>query len=40
MARGGRRGRHVIVFRVAPDAEPPTLDVLRILHDTMNPAPT
>lgn len=38
VARGGRKGRHFIVFRVAPDADHPTLDILRILHDAMDTA--
>jgi toxin ParE1/3/4 len=36
VARHGRKGRHLIVFRVAPDTDRPTLDVLRILHDAMD----
>nr|WP_281354736.1 type II toxin-antitoxin system RelE/ParE family toxin [Roseospira navarrensis] len=34
IARGGRKGRHVVLFRVA--AETRTLDVLRLLHDSMD----
>ena len=33
VARNGRRGRHFIVFRTN---YPDTLDVLRILHDSMD----
>ena len=31
-----RRGRHFIVFRMSADKDRPTIDVLRILHDTMD----
>jgi toxin ParE1/3/4 len=34
VARSGRKGRHTIIFRAAP----PFLDVLRILHDSMDMA--
>ncbi|WP_299437298.1 type II toxin-antitoxin system RelE/ParE family toxin [uncultured Rhodospira sp.] len=36
VARQGRKGRHLIVFRVAPNTDHPTLDILRILHDAMD----
>lgn len=34
VARGGRRGRHFILFRVASDE--PFVTVLRLLHDSMD----
>jgi plasmid stabilization system protein ParE len=36
--RRGRSGRHVVYFRVSPLEEPPTIEVLRILHDAMDPS--
>lgn len=36
VARNGNRGRHFILFRRGPDRSKPTIDVLRILHDTMD----
>lgn len=33
VARGGRKGRHFILFR---QSAPDTLDILRILHDSMD----
>ncbi|MFI4988815.1 MAG: type II toxin-antitoxin system RelE/ParE family toxin [Alphaproteobacteria bacterium] len=36
VARQGRRGRHLILFRVADDENRPTVDVLRLLHDAMD----
>ena len=33
LARNGRKGRHFILFRIA---EPHTIDVLRLLHDSMD----
>lgn len=33
VARDGRKGRHFILFRIA---EPHTIDVLRLLHDSMD----
>lgn len=33
VARAGRRGRHFVVFR---PAEPQRIDVLRVLHDSMD----
>ena len=35
VARGGRKGRHFIVFRVG-DANARVIDVVRILHDAMD----
>lgn len=36
IARGRRRGRHLLLFRVQAAAEPPVIEVLRILHDAMD----
>jgi toxin ParE1/3/4 len=36
VARGGRRGRHFILFRVRAGEQPPVVEVLRILHDAMD----
>lgn len=36
VARKGRRGRHFVVFRVSHSSASPTIDVLRILHETMD----
>jgi toxin ParE1/3/4 len=36
VARGQRRGRHFILFRVRADEQPPRIEVLRILHDAMD----
>lgn len=33
IARNGRKGRHFILFRIA---QPHTIEVLRILHDSMD----
>lgn len=33
VARQGRKGRHFVVFRAAPEQ---TIEVLRLLHDSMN----
>ncbi len=33
VARQGRKGRHFVVFRTAPEQ---TIDVLRLLHDSMD----
>ena len=33
VARHGRKGRHFLVFRTAPEQ---TIDVLRLLHDSMD----
>ena len=35
VARAGRKGRHFVMFRVAPDTDR-TVDVLRLLHDAMD----
>ena len=36
VARKGRRGRHLVLFRVGLPGNPPTIDVLRLLHDSMD----
>lgn len=36
IARGSRRGRHFILFRVRREEPPPRIEVLRILHDAMD----
>jgi toxin ParE1/3/4 len=36
VARNGRRGRHFVLFRVAADPVHRQIDVLRILHDSMD----
>ena len=36
VARRGRRGRHVVLYRVGAPEKPPVIDVLRVLHDTMD----
>jgi toxin ParE1/3/4 len=36
VSRMGRRGRHLILFRIAPYGDANTLQVLRILHDAMD----
>jgi len=38
VARNGRKGRHFIVFRIAADPQTidQTIDVLRLLHDSMD----
>jgi len=38
VARAGRRGRHFVLYRIASPSEPPGIDVLRLLHDSMDPA--
>ena len=35
VAQRGRRARHVLVYRIDVSADPPAIDVLRILHDPM-----
>lgn len=35
VARRGRHGRHLVLFRIAPSGEP-VIEVLRILHDQMD----
>lgn len=34
IARGGRKGRHILLFR--PDSETRTIEVLRLLHESMD----
>lgn len=36
VARKGRKGRHFVVFRVAPTPSEHVIDVLRLLHDSMD----
>ena len=36
VARGGRRGRHFVLYRANSRVDPPTIDVLRLLHDSMD----
>jgi len=36
VARQGRKGRHFILFRVTRGAQPEVIEVLRILHDSMD----
>lgn len=36
VARGGRRGRHFVLYRAVSQAEPPIVEVLRLLHDSMD----
>ena len=36
VARVGRRGRHLVLYRSAGASEPSTIDVLRLLHDSMD----
>lgn len=36
VARQGRKGRHFIMFRLAPRASGNVIEVLRILHDSMD----
>ncbi|MDE0331673.1 MAG: type II toxin-antitoxin system RelE/ParE family toxin [Nitrospinae bacterium] len=36
VARGGRRGRHFVLYRVSGVGEPLQIDVLRLLHDAMD----
>lgn len=36
VARKGRKGRHFVVFRVADRLGQKTIDVLRLLHDSMD----
>ena len=36
VARGGRKGRHFVLYRSDSQADPPTIDVLRLLHDSMD----
>jgi toxin ParE1/3/4 len=36
VARRGRRGRHLILFRIAAKSRERTIEVLRLLHDSMD----
>ena len=36
VTREGFKGRHLVMFRVGIPAEPPIIDVLRLLHDSMD----
>ena len=36
VARNGRKGRHLVMFRVGRDQERKVIDVLRLLHDNMD----
>ena len=36
VARQGRRGRHLVLYRVGLPHDPPVIDVLRLLHDSMD----
>ena len=36
VAPGGRKGRHFVLFRANSQTDPPTIDVLRLLHDSMD----
>jgi toxin ParE1/3/4 len=36
IAREGRRGRHLVLFRVAAKGRPRRIEVLRLLHDAMD----
>lgn len=36
VARGRRRGRHFVLYRIARPAMPPRIEVLRLLHDSMD----
>lgn len=36
VARGGRKGRHFVIFRARGEAEGATIEVLRVLHDAMD----
>lgn len=36
VARGKRRGRHLVLYRARAGLEPPVIDVLRVLHDAMD----
>lgn len=37
VARGGRKGRHFVLFRVRPDEQQRQIEVLRLLHVAMDP---
>lgn len=36
ISRGGRRGRHFLIFRIGHDERRDVIEVLRILHDAMD----
>lgn len=36
VARNGRKGRHFVMFRISRDQERKGIDVLRLLHDSMD----
>ena len=36
VAREGENGRYLVLYRVDPEADTPTIDVLRLLHDLMD----
>jgi toxin ParE1/3/4 len=36
VARGGRKGRHFVLFRVGPNERQHHVEVLRLLHDAMD----
>jgi toxin ParE1/3/4 len=36
VARKGRKGRHFVMFQVGPKSKENVIDVLRILHDSMD----
>jgi toxin ParE1/3/4 len=36
VARGGRKGRHFVLFRVRPDQQQGQIEILRLLHDAMD----
>ena len=36
IARDGRKGRHLVLYRVGDSGEHSTIDVLRLLHDSMD----
>lgn len=36
VARGSRKGRHFLLYRVGAPSNPPVIDVLRVLHDAMD----
>lgn len=36
VARGSRKGRHFVLFRLGRDGKLPTVEVLRLLHDAMD----
>ncbi|ACI97530.1 type II toxin-antitoxin system RelE/ParE family toxin [Rhodospirillum centenum] len=36
VARTGNKGRHFVLFRITPNTDERTIDVLRLLHDSMD----